>query len=184
MLEIVEVIGRRSAPNADVLVAGPSSAGSTSAPAPTNCFRRRKVPYQRQSRAGIWNCLAAGAHFVQERLVTSCPHTAGSCAPWVRHVLSRMYEDSWYSFVPETSSAKDVQPASSSSGGHNRRESLLQQPNVSIPCAHSRCRGRCATRLPQLTSHHYHRARSPDLHGRSHFPSSSRRPSSRMPHQK
>ncbi|KAJ2896965.1 Conserved oligomeric Golgi complex subunit 3 [Zalerion maritima] len=37
-----------------------------------------------------------------------------------------MYEDSWYSFVPESTKKA---PASSSSGGHKRRPSLLQQPN-------------------------------------------------------
>ena len=39
-----------------------------------------------------------------------------------------MYEDSWYSFVPELPSKKD--DASSQSSKHNRRESLLRQANV------------------------------------------------------
>lgn len=41
-----------------------------------------------------------------------------------------MYEDSWYSFVPEVTKTT----ASSGQGsGHRRKESLLQQPSVSRP---------------------------------------------------
>ncbi|KAK8109062.1 Sec34-like family protein [Apiospora sp. TS-2023a] len=38
-----------------------------------------------------------------------------------------MYEDSWYSFVPEVSHKKA--PSTSQGSSHKRRESLLQQPN-------------------------------------------------------
>ncbi|KAI8633507.1 Sec34-like family protein [Xylariaceae sp. FL1651] len=38
-----------------------------------------------------------------------------------------MYEDSWYSFVPEQVPKKN--PSTSQSSSHRRRESLLQQPN-------------------------------------------------------
>lgn len=37
-----------------------------------------------------------------------------------------MYEDTWYSFVPEIQPKRGV----SQNIGHRRRESLLQQPNV------------------------------------------------------
>ncbi len=40
-----------------------------------------------------------------------------------------MYEDSWYSFVPESHPRKDDTAAQASK--HRRRESLLKQPNVS-----------------------------------------------------
>ncbi|KAK9794219.1 putative Golgi complex component Cog3 [Seiridium cardinale] len=39
-----------------------------------------------------------------------------------------MYEDSWYSFVPEVASKK-TPSSTSQSAGHKRRESLLQPPN-------------------------------------------------------
>ncbi|XMA13988.1 hypothetical protein WAI453_006779 [Rhynchosporium graminicola] len=42
-----------------------------------------------------------------------------------------MYEDSWYTYVPD-SNPKNDEPASQSSN-HRRRESLLKQPNVSRP---------------------------------------------------
>ena len=38
-----------------------------------------------------------------------------------------MYEDSWYSFVPEFGHKRGA----SQNLGHRRKESLLQQPNVS-----------------------------------------------------
>lgn len=44
-------------------------------------------------------------------------------------ILPRMYEDSWYSYAPESHSTKDEQASQAS--GHRRRESLLKQPNVS-----------------------------------------------------
>lgn len=40
-----------------------------------------------------------------------------------------MYEDAWYSFVPETNSKKDHVALQTSQ--HRRKESLLQQTNVS-----------------------------------------------------
>ncbi|PVH76027.1 Sec34-domain-containing protein [Cadophora sp. DSE1049] len=40
-----------------------------------------------------------------------------------------MYEDSWYSYVPDSHSKKDEQVSQTS--GHRRRESLLKQPNGS-----------------------------------------------------
>lgn len=45
-----------------------------------------------------------------------------------------MYEDSWYNFVPDVQNKK----ASSSQvqGTHRRKESLLQQPNVSCFAPH------------------------------------------------
>lgn len=47
-----------------------------------------------------------------------------------------MYEDSWYSFVP------DFQRRAAASGaqgpGHRRKESLLQQPNVCAPPVEAR----------------------------------------------
>jgi hypothetical protein len=49
--------------------------------------------------------------------------------PVSRKRARTMYEDSWYSFVPEI----PKQRASGAHGaGHQRRESLLQQPNVSL----------------------------------------------------
>jgi len=44
-------------------------------------------------------------------------------------ILPRMYEDSWYSYAPESHSTKDEQASQAS--GHRRRESLLKQPNGS-----------------------------------------------------
>lgn len=44
-----------------------------------------------------------------------------------------MYDDSWYSFVPDV--AKKAASAAQGSG-HRRKESLLQQPNVSPRCFH------------------------------------------------
>ena len=41
-----------------------------------------------------------------------------------------MYEDSWYSFVPEHTHKKNP---SVSQTGRKRGESLLQQPNVRLP---------------------------------------------------
>ncbi|KAK6851943.1 Sec34-like family protein [Apiospora arundinis] len=38
-----------------------------------------------------------------------------------------MYEDSWYSFVPEVPQKKA--PSTTQGSSHKRRESLLQQPN-------------------------------------------------------
>lgn len=55
-----------------------------------------------------------------------------------------MYDDSWYSFVPEVAktAASTVKNA-----GHRRKESLLQQPNVCLsPLAH------LTTTLPVLNS--------------------------------
>lgn len=40
-----------------------------------------------------------------------------------------MYEDAWYSFVPETNTKKDH--VTSQASQHRRKESLLQQTNVS-----------------------------------------------------
>lgn len=57
----------------------------------------------------------------------ACPPTAGapdSPAP-------TMYEDSWYSFVPEFQHRRA--PSTTQSTGHRRKESLLQQPNVRGP---------------------------------------------------
>ncbi|KAI1869734.1 uncharacterized protein JN550_005715 [Neoarthrinium moseri] len=42
-----------------------------------------------------------------------------------------MYEDSWYSFVPDISHKKSA--SISQTAGHRRRESLLQQPNGATP---------------------------------------------------
>lgn len=45
-----------------------------------------------------------------------------------------MYEDSWYNYIPELQQSQPTQQhkrGSSQSYGHKRRESLLQQPNVS-----------------------------------------------------
>lgn len=45
-----------------------------------------------------------------------------------------MYEDAWYSFVPEASGKNAT--SNNASHGHKRKESLLQQPNVShLPAA-------------------------------------------------
>lgn len=41
-----------------------------------------------------------------------------------------MYEDAWYSFVPETHSKKEN--VTSQASQHRRKESLLQQTNVSL----------------------------------------------------
>jgi len=41
-----------------------------------------------------------------------------------------MYEDSWYSFVPDLAKRST---ASTQPQGHRRKESLLQQPNVGLP---------------------------------------------------
>lgn len=41
-----------------------------------------------------------------------------------------MYEDAWYSFVPEVRSTREE--SSAQMGGHRRKNTLLQQPNVSI----------------------------------------------------
>jgi hypothetical protein len=40
-----------------------------------------------------------------------------------------MYEDSWYSFVPEF---QQRHPAVGAQIGHRRKQSLLQQPNVRL----------------------------------------------------
>lgn len=42
-----------------------------------------------------------------------------------------MYEDAWYSFVPEAAGKNAANP--SGAHGHKRKESLLQQPNVCHP---------------------------------------------------
>ncbi len=45
-----------------------------------------------------------------------------------------MYEDAWYSFVPEATGKNAA--SNNASHGHKRKESLLQQPNVSrLPAA-------------------------------------------------
>lgn len=43
-------------------------------------------------------------------------------------VVKKMYDDSWYSFVPESDSQR--LDAASQGIRHRRRESLLKQPNV------------------------------------------------------
>lgn len=49
-------------------------------------------------------------------------------APLELRAPTTMYEDSWYSFVPEIAPKK---PATNGQPqGHRRKESLLQQPNV------------------------------------------------------
>jgi conserved oligomeric Golgi complex subunit 3 len=45
-----------------------------------------------------------------------------------------MYEDSWYSFVPDLGHKRG--PSNSQAPGHRRKESLLQQPNVRVLCTH------------------------------------------------
>lgn len=49
-----------------------------------------------------------------------------------------MYEDGWYSFVPELSSSSNNRNETSNGRprGHQRKESLLQQPNVRATIAH------------------------------------------------
>lgn len=50
-----------------------------------------------------------------------------------------MYEDAWYSFVSDAHSKKDHVPSQASQ--HRRKESLLQQPNVSVlRTLNNRCR--------------------------------------------
>lgn len=56
-----------------------------------------------------------------------------------------MYEDSWYNYIPELQQSQPTQQhkrGSSQSYGHKRRESLLQQPNVSPMLDHT-LEGRC-----------------------------------------
>lgn len=45
-----------------------------------------------------------------------------------------MYEDGWYSFVPELGNGNNGKTETSSgrARGHQRKESLLQQPNVGV----------------------------------------------------
>jgi len=45
----------------------------------------------------------------------------------------KMYEDSWYNFVPDSRSKND--DATPHSSKHRQKDSLLKQPNVSVsPC--------------------------------------------------
>lgn len=71
-------------------------------------------------------------------------HPFGSRGPWrsssrAGSTYGKMYEDSWYNYIPEfQQQQQQQQPAPqhkrgpSQSYGHRRRESLLQQPNVSL----------------------------------------------------
>lgn len=45
-----------------------------------------------------------------------------------------MYEDGWYSFVPELGNGNNgrAETPSGRPRGHQRKESLLQQPNVGV----------------------------------------------------
>jgi hypothetical protein len=45
-----------------------------------------------------------------------------------------MYDDAWYSFVPEVTTTKKETSSAPQGRGHRRKESLLQQPNVRSPC--------------------------------------------------
>lgn len=59
---------------------------------------------------------------------------AASCfALW-----ATMYEDGWYSFVPELSNSSNNSNETSSgrNRGHQRKESLLQQPHVRVTVTH------------------------------------------------
>lgn len=49
-----------------------------------------------------------------------------------------MYEDGWYSFVPELSNNSNARNETSNGRprGHQRKESLLQQPNVRVVTIH------------------------------------------------
>lgn len=60
-------------------------------------------------------------------------HFRTPCAGRGRVAKSIMYEDSWYSFVPEVAK-KATATVQSSGQGHRRKESLLQQPNVRTRC--------------------------------------------------
>ena len=64
-----------------------------------------------------WPCLSLSVHYNSTRRQNRRPDT------------STMYDDAWYSFVPEFQQRQSALGAQTAPG-HRRKQSLLQQPNV------------------------------------------------------
>lgn len=96
-------------------------------------FRRGAIG-RRQSAAGA--CISDPVD--SQRVASSASATTASITKG-QQLLAAMYEDSWYSFVPELTARKPASTTAAS--GHRRRESLLQQPNVRGLNVHPPLRG-------------------------------------------